>query len=103
MEKKSSIINWELYSKIKKPKLKLEKEFKVYKKPLLGRFLDKMCDLGQKLIKKPIFFILFVMNLILLGEYFRCTLSGEQIESFRWVTTTSFLFFFGYLTFLNKN
>jgi len=103
MEKKSSIINWELYSKIKKPKFKLEKEFKVYRKPLLGRFFDKICFYGQKLIKKPIFSILFLLNLILLGEYFRCTFLGEQIESFRWITTISFLFFFGYLTFFKRN
>lgn len=103
MKKNNSINNWELYQKIKKPKITYTKEFKGYRKPFLGRILDKICIFGQKLIKKPIFSILLLLNVILLLEYGRCTYFGDHIELFRWVTTGSFLVFFGYLTFFDKN
>jgi hypothetical protein len=98
-----SIINWEVYQKLKKGNQKIENKIKTYKKPVLGRIFDKICVFGQKLIKKPIFSLLFLMNLTLIVEYFRCTYLGEGVEMFRWVTTTSFLVFFGYLAFFNKN
>ena len=98
-----SIINWEVYQKLKNSKFKIEKDIKTYKKPILGQILDKLCFFGQKLIKKPIFSLLFLLNLLLLVEYFRCTFLSEQIDMFKWVTTTSFLIFYGYLAFFNKN
>jgi len=103
MKKNNSINNWELYQKIKGSKITYQKEFYGYRKPLLGRIFDKICIFGQKLKKKPIFSILFLLNLILLLEYGRCSFFGEQIDLFRWVTTGSFLVFFGYLTFFDKN
>jgi hypothetical protein len=36
-------------------------------------------------------------------EYGRCSYFGESIDLFRWVTTSSFLVFFGYMTFFDKN
>jgi hypothetical protein len=103
MKKNHSIHNWELYHKIKGNKISYQKEFMSYKKPFLGRILDKICVFGQKLIKKPIFSILFLLNLTLLLEYGRCSYFGDHIDLFRWVTTGSFLVFFGYLTFFDKN
>ena len=42
MEDKKSIINPELHNLVKKnKKMKFDKEFKQYKKPFLGRILDK--------------------------------------------------------------
>ena len=61
MEDKKSIINPELHSLVNKnKKMKFDKEFKTYKKPFLGRILDKFgnfCELfSEKVTKRPIFF-----------------------------------------------
>lgn len=103
MKKNESIHNWELYQKLKGNKIVYQKEFVKYKKPFLGRIWDKTCVFGQKLIKKPIFSILLLLNAVLLLEYTRCTFFGDHIELFRWITTGSFFIFFGYLTFFDKN
>ena len=103
MNQKKSIHDWELYHKLKGNKPSIKKEFVTYKKPILGIFWDFLCKIGQRLIKKPIFSLLLTMNVILLGSYFNCMSNGEHIEMFRWVTTTSFMVFFGYFTFFDKN
>jgi hypothetical protein len=103
MDKKKSIINWEVYQKLKNGKIDIQKDLKTYKKPLLGQVWDKICVFGQKIRKKPIFSVLFIANLILVLEYGRCSYFGESIDLFRWVTTSSFLVFFGYMTFFDKN
>jgi hypothetical protein len=103
MEEKKSIINWEVYSRLKKPTPIIQKEFKFYRKPLLGRILDKIRVFGQKLRKKPLFSALFFGNLLVLLKYVDCTLSGEQIELFRWMTTSTFFLLFGVFIFFDKN
>jgi hypothetical protein len=103
MNQKNSINDWELYHKIKGETSPIVKEIKPQKKPYIGVLWGKFCIFGQKLIKKPIFSTLFSMNVILLVSYFNCILNGEHIDLFKWVTTTSFLVFFGYLTFFDKN
>jgi hypothetical protein len=103
MERKKSIINWEVHQKLKSNKISIQKDIKTYKKPILGQIWDKICIFGQKIRKKPIFSALFIANLILVLEYGRCSYFGESIDLFRWVTTSSFLVFFGYMTFFDKN
>lgn len=103
MEEKKSIINWEVYSRLKKNPHIIKKDLRFYRKPLLGRILDNIRFFGKKMWKKPVFSILFLLNLTLLLEYGRCSYFGDHIDLFRWVTTGSFLVFFGYLTFFDKN
>jgi hypothetical protein len=47
MEEKKSIINWEVYQRLKKPMPIIKKEIKFYRKPILGRILDKILFFGQ--------------------------------------------------------
>ncbi len=103
MEEKKSIINWEVYSRLKKPTPIIQKEVKYYRKPLLGRILDKIRVFGKKIWKKPLFSVLFFGNLLVLLKYVDCTLSGEQIELFRWMTTSTFFLLFGVFIFFDKN
>lgn len=103
MKENKSIINWEVYQKMKKPNMKIHTEIKPYKKPILGRILDKICIFGQKLWKKPFFSILFLSNFLLLLKYVDCTVSGEQIQMFRWITTSTFFVLFGILIFFDRN
>ena len=103
MEEKKSIINWEVYQRLKKPMPIIKKEMKFYRKPILGRILDKILFFGQKLLKKPFFSVLFLANFLLLLKYVDCTVSGEQVELFRWVTTSTFFVLFGVSIFFDKN
>jgi hypothetical protein len=103
MERNKSIINWEVHQKLKSNKILIQKDIKTYKKPILGQIWDKICVFSQKIRKKPIFSVLFTLNFVLILEYGRCTYFGESIDLFRWVTTSSFLIFFGYMTFFDKN
>ena len=103
MKSNQSIYNWEVYQKMKGNQNKIKKSFKPYKKPILGQILDKLCVFGQKLIKRPIFFILTLLNFIILVKYIVALLNSDPIELHRWVTTVSFVVFFGYLTFFYKN
>jgi hypothetical protein len=103
MEHNKSIINWEVHQKLKSNKISIQKDIKTYKKPILGQIWDKICVFIQKIRKKPIFSVLFTLNFVLILEYGYCTYFGESIEVFEWVTTSSFLIFFGYMTFFDKN
>ena len=103
MEEKKSIINWEVYQRLKKPMPIIKKEMKFYSKPILGRILDKILFFGRKLRKKPFFSVLFLANFLLLLKYVDYTVSGEQVELFRWVTTSTFFVIFGVFIFFDKN
>jgi hypothetical protein len=103
MEEKKSIINWEVYQRLKKPVPIIKKEIKFYRKPILGRILDKILFFSRKLREKPFFSVLFLANLLLLLKYVDCTVSGEQVELFRWVTTSTFFLLFGVSIFFYKN
>ena len=54
MKKNHSIINWEVYKKVKKPNMKISKKIYRYKKPFLGRMLDKIVNYWSKIKKKPL-------------------------------------------------
>jgi len=103
MKSNQSIYNWEVHQKMRGDKLKIKKNFKPYKKPILGQIWDKLCIFGQKLIKRPIFFILTIVNLVILVKYIVGLLNSETVDIHRWVTTISFVVFFGYFTFFYKN
>jgi hypothetical protein len=103
MEEKKSIINWEVYQRLKKPVPIIKKEIKFYRKPILGRILDKILFFSRKLREKPFFSVLFLANLLLLLKYVDCTVSGEQVELFRWVITSTFFVLFGVSIFFDKN
>jgi hypothetical protein len=103
MEEKKSIINWEVYQRLKKPVPIMKKEIKFYRKPILGRILDKILFFSRKLREKPFFSVLFLANLLLLLKYVDCTVSGEQVELFRWVITSTFFVLFGVSIFFDKN
>ena len=103
MKPNKSIINWEVYQKLKSNKISIHKYTKTYKTPIFGRILEKICFFGKKIRKKPIFSVLLISNLVLLLEYGRCIYFEYPIDLFRWVTTSSFLVFFGYMTFFDKN
>ena len=102
MEEKKSIINWEVYQRLKKPVPIIKKEIKFYRKPILGRILDKILFFSRKLREKPFFSVLFLANLLLLLKYVDCTVSGEQVELFRWVITSTFIVLFGVSIFFDK-
>ena len=55
MEEKKSIINWEVYQRLKKPMPIIKKEMKFYSKPILGRILDKILFLVENYVKNPFF------------------------------------------------
>jgi hypothetical protein len=103
MEEKKSIINWDVYQRLKKPVPIIKKEIKFYRKPILGRILDKILFFSRKLREKPFFSVLFLANLLLLLKYVDCTVSGEQVELFRWVITSTFFVLFGVSIFFDKN
>lgn len=103
MKTNKSIYNWEVYQKMRGDKPKIKKNFKTYKKPILGRMWDKLCVFGQKLIKRPIFFVLTIVNLVILAKYIVGLINSETVDMYRWVTTISFVVFFGYFTFYYKN
>jgi hypothetical protein len=103
MKENKSIINWEVYSRLKKPTPIIQKELKFYRKPLLGRILDKIRVFVKKMWKKPFFSVLFLGNFLLLLKYVDCTVSGEHVELFRWVTTSTFFVLFGVSIFFDKN
>lgn len=99
MEEKKSIINWEIYQRLKKPTPIIKREIGFCRKPIL----DKILFFGLKLRKKPLFSVLFLANFLLLLKYLDCTVSGEQVELFRWVTTSTFFVLFGVSIFFDKN
>ena len=103
MEEKKSIINWEVYSKLKKNPPIIKKEIRFYRKPLLGRILDNIRIFGKKMWKKPVFSVLFFGNFLLLLKYVDCAVSSDNIELFRWVTTSTFFVLFGVSIFFDKN
>lgn len=106
MEEKKSIINPELYNKVRKNNFKIQKKIKTYKKPLLGRILDKFggfCEFfSDKIAKRPLFFVLFCLQLIILTRYFFVSCQGNEIQMYRWMFSSFFLGFFGYFTFFRK-
>jgi hypothetical protein len=103
MEEKKSIINWEVYSRLKKNPPIIKKDLRFYRKPLLGRILDNIRFFGKKMWKKPVFSVLFFANFLILLKYIDCTVSSDPIELFRWVTTSSFFVLFGVSIFFDKN
>ena len=107
MEDKKSIINPELHNLVNKnKKMKFDKEFKPYKKPFLGRILDRFgnfCELfSEKVNKRPIFFILSLGQLLLLTLYFYKSCQGIEIPQLKWGITSFFFGFFTYFTFFSK-
>lgn len=106
--KKKSIINPELDHILNKnKKIKIDSEFKLYKKPILGRILDKFGNFcvffSKKVSKRPIFFFLTLIQVILLSIYGYLSYHGTEISVFRWSMTYFLLGFFAFFTFFSKN
>lgn len=107
MKDKKSIINPELYHLTRKNgKIKYDTQFKYTKKPLLRRFLDKCGDFCKKITKKvkkrPVFFILFIIQTFFMGFFMYKLGMNEEITSFKLALSSFFSGFFGYFTFFSK-
>lgn len=103
MKKNHSIINWEVYKKVKKPNMKISKKIYRYRKPFLGRMLDKIVNYWLKIKKRPLFAVLFHGNMFLLLIYIHLFTHNVEVPLYKWIITSFFTVIFGIMVFFDKN